>query len=82
MNNFIRYSTLNNLRYGTTKEKHIRLVEKQMKEKRSLYYIDDSFRKIVVAKTGLNPMYDDEGVMTIDLFDFLLGDKALDSDVI
>lgn len=57
-------------------------VEKQMKEKRSLYYIDDSFRKIVVAKTGLNPMYDDEGVMTIDLFDFLLGDKALDSDVI
>ena len=48
--------------------------EKQIQEKRSLYYIDDSFRKIVVAKTGLNPSYDEEGVMTVDLFDFLLGD--------
>lgn len=48
--------------------------EKQIQEKRSLYYIDDSFRKIVVAKTGLNPSYDEEGVMTVDLFDFLMGD--------
>ncbi|MCR5667389.1 MAG: ATP-binding protein [Eubacterium sp.] len=47
-------------------------VEKQVQEKRSLYYIDDSFKKIVVVKNGLNPMYDEAGVMTIDLFDFLL----------
>ena len=46
--------------------------DKQTQEKRSLYYINDSFKKIVVAKTGLNPYYDEEGVLTVDLFDFLL----------
>lgn len=53
--------------------------EKQTQEKKSLYYIDDSFKKIVVAKTDLNPTYDDEGVLTIDLFDFLLDEKVLES---
>ena len=46
--------------------------EKKHQEKRSLYCIDDSFEKIVVAKTGLNPTHDEYGVKTIDLFDFLL----------
>lgn len=50
--------------------------EKQAQEKRSLYYIDDSFKKVVVAKTGLNPAYDDKGVLVIDLFDFLLGKEG------
>ena len=50
--------------------------EKQAQEKKSLYYIDDSFKKIVVAKTGLNPTYDEEGVLTMDLFDFLLDWKV------
>ncbi len=54
--------------------------EKQAQEKRSLYYIGDSFKKIVVAKTGLNPTYDEAGVMTIDLFDFLLSDKVLETE--
>lgn len=55
--------------------------EKQLQEKRGLYYIDDSFKKIVVAKTGLNPSFDEEGVMTIDLFDFLLSDKIFESEL-
>ena len=46
--------------------------DKQLQEKRSLYYIDDSFKKIVVAKTGLKPFYDEKGIMIIDLFDFLM----------
>ena len=46
--------------------------DKQLQEKRSLYYIDDSFKKIVVAKTGLKPSYDEKGIMIIDLFDFLM----------
>ncbi|MBR4669264.1 MAG: ATP-binding protein [Butyrivibrio sp.] len=46
--------------------------DKQLQEKKSLYYIDDSFKKIVVAKTGLKPSYDEKGVMIIDLFDFLM----------
>ncbi|MBP3209509.1 MAG: ATP-binding protein [Oscillospiraceae bacterium] len=47
--------------------------EKQMQEKKSLYYIDDSFQKIVITKNGLNRGIDESGVITIDLFDFLLG---------
>ncbi len=50
--------------------------EKKLQEKKSLYYIDDSFRKIVVAKTGLKPFYDEKGVVTVDLFDFLLDDAT------
>ena len=46
--------------------------DKQLQEKRSLYYIDDSFKKIIVAKTGLKPSYDEKGIMIIDLFDFLM----------
>ena len=51
---------------------------KQEQEKKSLKNIDDSFKKIVVAKTGLNPMYDDDGILTIDLFDFLLDKSFLE----
>ena len=51
--------------------------DKQLQEKRSLYYIDDSFKKIVVAKTGLKPSYDEKGVMIIDLFDFLMDNVEL-----
>lgn len=51
--------------------------EKQMQEKKSLYFIDDSFKKIVVAKTGLNPAYDDKGVLAVDLFDFLIDERIM-----
>ena len=45
--------------------------EKKMQERRSLYYIDDSFKKIIVTKNGLKPDLDEKGVLIIDLFDFL-----------
>lgn len=45
---------------------------KQRQEKKSLYNIDDSFKKIIVTKNGLKPAYDENGVLIIDLFDFLL----------
>lgn len=51
---------------------------KEMQEKKSLYYIDDSFKKIVVTKNGLKPSRDDKGVVTVDLFDFLLNENSLD----
>ncbi|MCR5209115.1 MAG: ATP-binding protein [Lachnospiraceae bacterium] len=56
-------------------------LEKQTQEKRSLHNIDDSFKKIVVTKNDLNPTYDDEGVMTVDLFDFLLSEKIMEADL-
>ena len=41
--------------------------------KKSLYRIDDSFKKIVVTKNGLARSTDEKGVETVDLFEFLLG---------
>ena len=48
--------------------------EKSAQEKKSLYYIDDSFKKIIVTKNGLNATQDEKGVVTMDVFDFLLGE--------
>lgn len=72
-------ATKGNLKFYIQSALSMESEEKQTQEKKSLYYIDDSFKKIVVAKTGLNPTYDDEGVLTIDLFDFLLDEKVLES---
>ena len=51
--------------------------EKSLQEKRSLYYIDNSFEKIVVTKNGLHATRDNRGVITMDLFDFLLNEDSL-----
>lgn len=48
------------------------------REKRSLYYIDDSFKKIIVTKDGLEIRRDDNGFIIIDVFDFLLKNNSLD----
>lgn len=50
---------------------------KETQEKKSLYYIDDSFKKVIITKNGLNLLRDDKGVVTIDLFDFLLNQDSL-----
>ena len=47
--------------------------EKEKQEKKSLYFIDDSFKKIVITKNNLNPYTDEKGLVTINLFDFLMG---------
>ena len=45
--------------------------QKAVQEKRSLDSVDDSFKKIVITKSGLNVTKDDKGVMVVDLFEFL-----------
>lgn len=46
--------------------------EKELQEKKSLYNIGDSFKKIVITKNNLKSFVDEKGVVTVDLFDFLL----------
>lgn len=46
--------------------------EKELQEKKSLYNICDSFKKIVITKNNLKSSVDEKGVVTVDLFDFLL----------
>ncbi len=47
------------------------------REKRSLYCIDDSFKKIIVTKDGLPVRKDEHGFAIIDLYDFLLNYDSL-----
>jgi predicted AAA+ superfamily ATPase len=52
--------------------------EKKEQEKKSLYYIDDSFKKIVITRNGLKVTRDEKGIVTMDLFDFLMDGNSLD----
>ncbi len=50
--------------------------EKEKQEKRPLYHIDDSFRKIIITRNGLHPQTDEKGSLVLDLFDFLLDSES------
>ena len=52
--------------------------EKEEQETQSLVNIDDSFKKIVVSKSYGKSWNDDEGILRINLIDFLLNDESLD----
>lgn len=52
--------------------------EKEIHESRSLTNIDDSFKKIIVVKDHIMPRRNEEGILTIGLFDFLLNEDSLD----
>lgn len=70
-----------NLKYYIQSALSMDRPEKEAQEKKSLYYIDDSFRKIVITKNGLNPQMDEKGIIVLDLFDFLMDDSVLNSSV-
>ena len=71
-------ATLGSQKYYIQSALSMDSAEKSGQEKRSLYSIDDSFKKIVVTKNGLNPMRDDKGIITMDLFYFLLNSDSLE----
>lgn len=51
---------------------------KEDQEKASLRAIDDSFKKIVVVKDQVRPYMDNDGILTMGLFDFLLDPNSLE----
>lgn len=53
-------------------------IEKRKQEEKSLLNIPDSFKKVIVVKDNIMPKRDEFGVITIGLFDFLLGKVGLD----
>ncbi len=53
--------------------------EKRMQERRSLLHINDSFKKIIIQKSQMEPWYDDEGIWHLSLMDFLLDPQILGS---
>lgn len=40
--------------------------------------IDDSFKRIVITKDIVQPYYDDYGILTVNIYDFLLDPKILE----
>ena len=52
--------------------------EKREQEIRSLLKIDDSFKKIVITSHAPAPLYDDHGILTMSIYDFLLNPDSLD----
>ena len=46
--------------------------EKRAQETRSFRRIDDSFKKIIVTREPAQPWYDDNGILTVSIYDFLL----------
>ena len=52
--------------------------EKREQEIRSLLKIDDSFKKIVITSHAPVPLYDDNGILTMSIYDFLLNPDSLE----
>ena len=52
--------------------------EKREQEIRSLLKIDDSFKKIVITSHAPAPLYDEHGILTMSVYDFLLNPDSLD----
>ena len=50
---------------------------KSNQEKKSLRKIDDSFKKIVITRNDLNASTDEHGIVTMDLFDFLMDPNSI-----
>ena len=51
--------------------------EKQMQETRPFKKIEDSFKKIVVTHDMVPRHFDDDGVLTVNIYDFLLDESIL-----
>ena len=51
---------------------------KRTQEIRPFRKIDDSFRKIIITRDIVQPYYDEYGILTVNIYDFLLDPSCLD----
>lgn len=63
---------LGNLRYYIQSAYSLPNEEKRVQEVRPLRKIDDSFKKIIVTKDVVPTQYDELGILTVNIYDFLL----------
>ncbi len=52
--------------------------KKRAQEKASLTNVHDSFKKIIIVKDIIKPWYDDDGILTMSIYDFLLKADSLE----
>lgn len=53
--------------------------EKMLQEQNSLTRINDSFKKIIIVKDAIKTYYNENGVLILNLFDFLLEENSLEN---
>ena len=51
--------------------------EKRYQEIRPFRKIDDSFKKIIVTKDIVPTHYDENGILTVNIYDFLLDQRSI-----
>lgn len=51
---------------------------KRVQEIRPFRKIDDSFKKVIITKDIVQPYYDDFGILTVNIYDFLLEPQILE----
>ncbi len=51
--------------------------EKRAQEIRPFKKINDSFKKIIITKDIVPSFYDENGILTMNIYDFLLDGKSL-----
>ncbi len=52
--------------------------KKMQQEQRSLNNTGDGFKKIIITKDAIAPLYNEEGVLVMNVFDFLLDPNSMD----
>ena len=57
---------------------HLPDERKAAQEKASLRAVGDSFKKVVLVRDVMRPTYDDDGILTMSVFDFLLDPASLE----
>ena len=72
-------ANLGTKRYYIQSAYSLQSLEKAEQEKKSLLNIDDSFKKIIIVKDRVKAFLDDNGIVTINLFDFLLNKDSLNT---
>lgn len=66
-------------RYYIQSSYQLQDAEKEQQEKRSLLQISDSFKKILVVSGHYPPMLDNNGIVTLGVFQFLSNPSVIDS---
>lgn len=69
---------LGSLRYYIQSAYSLPDEEKRSQEIRPFRKIDDSFKKIVITKDIVQPFYDEYGILTVNIYDFLLDPSCLE----
>ena len=70
-------ANLGSRRYYIQSALHLPDEEKTRQEKAPLREVPDSFSKIVLVRDVVKPTYDNEGILAMSVFDFLLDEESL-----